>query len=106
VHPIQVEHGIGLLHQMISRHYLVEIKRVKELPGRAGLSIQEPVLDMIEQVSSARRPNIGTTWSIFERCAAFERERAHYSILNSWYGFIVASVMQIIGCKLVPHGLG
>jgi uncharacterized Zn-finger protein len=61
---------------------------------------------MIEQVSSARRPNIGTTRSIFERCAAFVRERAHYSILNRWYGFIVASVMQIIGCKLVPHGLG
>jgi hypothetical protein len=58
------------------------------------------------QVSSARRPNIGTTWSIFERCATFVRERAHYSILNRWYGFIVASVMQIIGCKLVPHGLG
>src|SRR5206468_7621526 len=55
---------------------------------------------------AALHANIGTTRSIFERCAAFVRERAHYSILNRWYGFIVGSVMQIIGCKLVPHGLG
>jgi hypothetical protein len=30
VDPIQVEYRIGLSHQMISRHHLVEIKRVKE----------------------------------------------------------------------------
>jgi hypothetical protein len=32
VHPIQVEHRIDLPDQMIKRHHLVEIKRVKELP--------------------------------------------------------------------------
>jgi hypothetical protein len=35
MHPIQVEHGIDLLHQT-SRHYLVEIKRLKELPAGIG----------------------------------------------------------------------
>jgi hypothetical protein len=49
---------------------------------------------------------IGTEFQSREALqAAVVRERAHYSILNR-YGFIVASVMQIIGCKLVPHGLG
>jgi hypothetical protein len=32
VNPTQVEHRIDLPDQMISRHHLVEIKRVKELP--------------------------------------------------------------------------
>jgi hypothetical protein len=30
VDPIQVEYRIDLSHQMISKHHLVEIKRVKE----------------------------------------------------------------------------
>jgi hypothetical protein len=31
VHPTQIEHGIDLPNQMIRRHYLVQIKRIKEL---------------------------------------------------------------------------
>src|SRR5262249_858773 len=30
--PTQIDHAVDLPHQMISRHHLVEIKRVKELP--------------------------------------------------------------------------
>jgi len=32
VHPTQIDHAVDLPDQMIRRHYLVEIKRVKELP--------------------------------------------------------------------------
>src|SRR6516164_3579979 len=31
VHPTQIENGIDLSNQMIWRHYLVQIKRIKEL---------------------------------------------------------------------------
>src|SRR4029453_9309343 len=34
------------------------------------------------------------------------RTRESALLVLNRYGFIVASVMQIIGCKLVPHGLG
>src|SRR5215471_263272 len=32
VHPTQIDHAVDLPDQMIRRHYLVEIKHVKELP--------------------------------------------------------------------------
>jgi hypothetical protein len=44
VNPIQLEHRIDLPDQMISRHHLVEIKRVKELPlSTRSLPHHEPL---------------------------------------------------------------
>ena len=44
VHPTQVQQTIDLPHQMIRRHDLVEIKRIKELALTALLSSQHASL--------------------------------------------------------------
>ena len=44
VHPTQVEQAIDLPYQMIRRHHLVEIKRIKELPLAALLPSQHASL--------------------------------------------------------------
>src|SRR5436189_6234478 len=40
VHPAQIEQAVDLPHQMIRRHHLVEIKRIKELALTALLPPQ------------------------------------------------------------------
>jgi hypothetical protein len=67
----------------------IQIVRFRPQLAISGVYSRKRVRCRSVPALAALHANIGTTRSIFERCAAFVRERAHYSILNRWYGFIV-----------------
>src|ERR1700746_4086504 len=71
VHPTQIDHALDLPDQMIRRHYLVEIKCVKELPLSTLLPPHHAPLPGITSQSAGItvRP-----WSQREFCNTFGGE--------------------------------
>src|SRR6201993_2452141 len=74
VHPTQIDHALDLPDQMIRRHYLVEIKRVKELPLSTLLPPHHGPLPRITSQSDGItvRP-----WSQREFCNTFTPTSRH-----------------------------
>src|SRR5262249_39018221 len=68
VHPTQIDHAVDLPDQMIRRHYLVEIKRVKELPLS---TLSPPHHGSLPRITSQSDGITVRPWSQREFCNTF-----------------------------------
>src|SRR5215471_1028421 len=68
VHPTQIDHAVDLPDQMIRRHYIVEIKRVKELPLSA---LSPPHHGPLPRITSQSDGITVRLWSQREFCNTF-----------------------------------